>query len=318
MVFSFKDLILKNFEGLTKGRFKKKNNFENSKRMNIAISGISGLVGQALSERLLNAGHCVTGIGRSDFVGGVEHLQSKLSGIDVIVHLAGAPILKRWTEKWKDTILKSRTETTRKLVEAMNGMSQPPSVFLSASAVGIYDTFEVHDEYSTEYADDYLSMVCQQWEAEAMNIDTRKVRLSIIRLGMVLSADGGALKQMSLPFKMGVGGRIGDGLQPMPYIHIDDLTAAVEWIIDHEDQKGVFNIVAPQMISNAEFTSALSAVLNRPAFFVIPEFVLRLVYGGAAGVLTKGQKVVAHRLPDSGFQFEFPDIRLALTNLLDK
>lgn len=286
--------------------------------MNIAISGITGLVGQACSERLLNAGHCVTGIGRNDFNLGIDHIESKLNGIDVVVHLAGAPILKRWTEKWKDTILKSRTETTRKLVEAMNGMSHPPSVFVSASAVGIYDTFEVHDEYSTEFADDFLSSVCKQWEVEAMKIDTPKTRLAIIRLGMVLSAEGGALKQMSLPFKMGVGGRIGDGLQPMPYIHIDDLTAAVQWIIDNEDQKGVFNMVAPQMISNAEFTSALSAVLNRPAFFVIPEFVLQLVYGGAAKVLTKGQKVVPHRLPDSGFQFEFPDIRLALANLLNK
>lgn len=286
--------------------------------MNIAISGITGLVGQALAERLLNAGHCVAGIGRADFGRDITHLQSKLKGVDVVVHLAGAPILKRWTNKWKETILNSRTETTGELVEAMNGMTVPPSVFVSASAVGIYDTFEVHDEYSTEYADDFLSTVCQRWEAEAMQVDTAKVRLAVIRLGMVLSPEGGALKQMALPFKMGVGGRIGDGMQPMPYIHIDDLTAAIEWIINHDDQRGVFNMVAPQMISNAEFTAALSSVLNRPAFFVIPEFALRLLYGGAASVITEGQKVIPHRLPDSGFQYRYPDIRLALGDLLKK
>jgi uncharacterized protein (TIGR01777 family) len=284
--------------------------------MNIAISGITGLVGQVLSDHLLAKGHSVTGIGRKDFNKDVISMQEKLSDVDVVVHLAGAPILKRWTKKWKDTILKSRTETTRKLVEAMNGMDQPPAVFISASAVGIYDIFEVHDEYSAEYADDFLSMVCQRWEAEAMNIDTKKVRLSIIRLGMVLSNDGGALNQMLLPFKMGIGGKIGDGLQPMPYIHIEDLVRGIEWIIEHDDQKGVFNMVAPQMISNVEFTSALSAVINRPSFFVIPEFGLQILYGDAAAVLTKGQKVVPHRLPDSGFQFSFPDIRLALTDLL--
>jgi hypothetical protein len=286
--------------------------------MNIAISGITGLVGQALAERLLNAGHCVAGIGRADFGRDIAHLQNKLKGVDVVVHLAGAPILKRWTKKWKETILSSRTETTAQLVEAMNGMMLPPSVFVSASAVGIYDTFEVHDEYSTEYADDFLTMVCQRWEAEAIQVDTAKIRLAVVRLGMVLSSEGGALKQMALPFKMGVGGRIGDGMQPMPYIHIDDLTAGVEWIINHDDQKGVFNMVAPQMVSNAEFTDALSAVLNRPAFFVIPEFALRILYGGAASVITEGQKVIPHRLPDSGFQYRFPDIRLALGDLLKK
>jgi uncharacterized protein (TIGR01777 family) len=284
--------------------------------MNIAISGITGLVGQALSDHLSAKGHSVTGIGRKDFKKDAAFMQEKLRDVDVVVHLAGAPILKRWNKKWKDAILKSRTETTRKLVEAMNSMEKPPAVFVSASAVGIYDTFEVHDEYSTEFADDFLSRVCQQWEAEAMNINTQKVRLSIVRLGMVLALDGGALKQMLLPFKMGVGGKIGDGLQPMPYVHIEDLVRGIEWIIEHDDQKGVFNLVAPQMISNAEFTSALSAILNRPAFFVAPEFGLRILYGEAAGILTKGQKVVPHRLPDSGFKFLFPDIRLALTNLL--
>ncbi len=286
--------------------------------MRVAISGITGLIGSALSDRLSKTGYDVIGVGRADFALGINHLQNKLDGVDVVVNLAGAPILKRWTQKRKEAILRSRTETTSQLVEAMNGMDKPPHVFVSSSAVGIYDVFEVHDEYSTEYADDFLSRVCERWEAEAMKVDKEKVRLAIIRLGLVLAREGGALKQMLLPFKLGVGGKIGDGLQPMPFIHIEDLIRGIEWIIQNEDQKGVFNMVAPQMISNAEFTSALSAVLNRPAFFIVPEFFLRLVYGGAAGVITEGQKVVPHRLPDSGFQYRFPDIRLALADLLKK
>lgn len=284
--------------------------------MNIAISGITGLVGNALSERLLNSGHCVVGLFRSDFEKGPSHLAEKLDGVEAVVHLAGAPILKRWTEKWKTVILESRTHTTEMLVSVINYLPNPPSVFLSASAVGIYDTFEVHDEYSTEYADDFLSGVCKAWEGEAMKIDKNKTRLAIARLGLVLSRHGGALKQMLFPFKLGLGGKIGDGLQPMPYIHIDDLTRGLEWIMMHDDLKGIFNFVAPQMISNTEFTHALSAILNRPALIPVPEFALKVLFGEASAVIAEGQKVIPRRLPENGFQYQFPDIRLALTDLL--
>jgi uncharacterized protein (TIGR01777 family) len=286
--------------------------------MNIAISGIAGLVGRALTDRLLNNDHCVTGLVRADFESGKSHLLTKLEGVDAVIHLAGAPILKRWTSEWKETIFTSRVNTTSLLVSAINEMVNPPRIFISASAVGIYDTFEVHDEYSTAYGEDFLSEVCMAWESEATKVNTSKVRLSILRLGVVLSARGGALKKMLLPFKMGVGGKIGDGLQPMPFIHIDDLTKAIEWLIHSDDKKGIFNMVAPQMISNIEFTKALTGVLNRPAFFTVPEFVLRLFYGDASQVLTEGQKVVPKRLPEQGFRFDFTDIQSTLTHLLNK
>ncbi len=286
--------------------------------MNIAISGITGLVGSNLSEYLTSQGHTVTGLLREDFARGTTHLAEKLKGMDAVVHLAGASIIKRWTPKWKETIYHSRIDTTSKLVSAINGMIAPPGIFVSASAVDIYDTFDVHDEFSTVYADDFLSDVCIAWEREAMKINHEKVRLSIIRMGMVLSAKGGALKKMLSPFKLGLGAKIGDGLQPMPYIHISDLTRAIEWIISREDAKGIFNLVAPEIVSNVEFTKALSSALNRPALFTIPEFMLKLIYGEGASVLINGQKVISKRLEKEGFQFEFPDLASSLYNLLKK
>lgn len=284
--------------------------------MKIAISGITGLVGRALSDHLLSTGYSITGIVRNDFKHGAAHLANKLEGIDVVVNLAGAPILKRWTSDWKEEIRSSREDTTSLLVSAMNDMPHPPGVFISASAVGIYDTFEVHDEYSTAYADDFLADVCTAWERSALNINSEKTRLSIIRLGVVLSLNGGALKKMLLPFSLGLGGKIGDGLQSMPFIHIDDLVRGIEWIIENENNSGIFNMVAPQMISNVEFTKALASELHRPAFLTIPERGLKLIYGEASQTLTKGQKVVPKRLMEKGFEFKYPDISSALRGLL--
>jgi uncharacterized protein (TIGR01777 family) len=284
--------------------------------MKVAISGITGLVGHALAEKLLNEGNVVKQLLREDFLKGRSHLKEKLDEVNAVVNLAGAPIFRRWTAKWKDEIMKSRTTTTEMLVSVMNEMPEPPSVFISASAVGIYNIFEMHDEYSTDYADDFLGKVCFAWEGEALKVNSEKIKLSIIRLGLVLSTDGGALKQMLLPFKLGIGGKIGNGLQPMPYIHIDDLVRGIYWILKTPGQEGIYNMVAPQMILNAEFTRALSATLRRPAFFTIPGFVLKFLFREAACVLLKGQKVIPRRLPESGFEFNFPDIRLALGNLL--
>ena len=286
--------------------------------MNIAISGITGMIGQALSDHLLGNDHCVTGIGRQDFQNGVEHLAEKLKGIDAVINLAGAPLLQRWSQKNKTEILRSRVDTTAALVTAMNQMSAPPGCFIAASAVGIYDPYEVHDEYSTAYDDDFPAEVCKAWEQEALKVDADKVRLSIMRLGVVLSQSGGALKKMLLPFRLGLGGKIGEGFQPMPFIHIADLTNAIEWLVLHPQEKGVFNMVAPSMVSNEEYTKALGIVLHRPTFMTIPEFALKMIYGDAAQILTKGQKVLPKRLREDGFVFEFPDIHSALFYLLKK
>ncbi len=284
--------------------------------MNIAISGATGLIGSALSETLKEHGHRVTMLTREDFSGGVNHLTQKLEGMHGVVNLAGAPILKRWTPEWKHTIYQSRVETTSLLVAAINGLKKAPKVFVSASATGIYDTVEVHDEYSTAFAKDFLGEVCTDWESEAMKVDKRKVRLVILRLGIVLARQGGALKQLLLPFKLGLGGKVGDGLQAMPFIHLHDLVNGIEWALTTHGKKGVFNMVAPQIISNGQFTRALGKALHRPTFMTVPQFVLTTLYGEGASVLTQGQKVVSARLKEEGFVFEFPDVELALKDLV--
>ncbi len=283
--------------------------------MNIAISGATGFIGSALSETLKEHGHSVTALTREDFSGGVNHLIQKLEGVHGVVNLAGAPILKRWTDAWKLTIYQSRVETTSLLVAAINGLEKAPKVFISTSATGIYDAVEVHDEFSTSFAKDFLGEVCTDWESEAMKVDRREVRLVILRLGIVLARQGGALKQMLLPFKLGLGGKLGDGLQAMPFIHLHDLVNGIEWALTTYGKKGIFNMVAPQIISNSQFTRLLAKALHRPAFMQVPQFVLKVLYGEGALVLTGGQKVVSARLKQEGFAFKFPDMESALKAL---
>lgn len=282
--------------------------------MKVAICGITGLIGKEASVYFKSLGYEVFGLGRSDLKKGVNHLQTVLSGTDVLINLAGAPILKRWTNKWKREIYNSRIDTTRMLVTAINGMAQPPGVFISSSAVGIYDAINVHDEFSANLDHGFLGTLCQDWEAEALkaNPGMRKV---ILRLGVVLSARGGALKQMLVPFKLGLGGTIGNGQQAFPYIHISDLVKAFSWIVETPLAEGIYNMVSPQLVTNREFTKSLAKALHRWAPFTIPAFALKLIYGQAAQTLVKGQFVVPQRLLSDGFLFQFPALDAALTEL---
>ncbi|MGQ1891521.1 TIGR01777 family oxidoreductase [Thermophagus sp. OGC60D27] len=284
--------------------------------MNIAISGITGLIGRALSEHLRKEGYSVIGLLRDDFGKGEVALAEKLEGCDAVVNLAGAPVLKRWTTQWKETIYSSRVDSTSLLRQAMGRMKSLPKVVVSASAVGIYDTLNVHDEYSNEYSNDFLGKVCQDWEKEMYKVNRINMRLCIARFGVVLSNKGGALRKMITPFKLGLGGKMGDGFQPMPFIHVDDAVRAIQWLISSADQEGIYNFVAPQMITNGEFTKELGEVLKRPTFMRIPGWAIEMMYGEAASVLMQGQKVVGRRLPEGGFQFLFPDIRSSLNDLL--
>ncbi len=226
--------------------------------MKIAICGATGLIGSALLSYLEKGGHLVVVVSREDLSGELAQLSEKLEGVDGVVNLAGAPVAKKWTPRWKKIIYNSRVETTRFLTAAINNMKAPPAVFISASAVGIYDPFEMHDDYSTGYAHDFLAGVCADWEKEALEVDQGRVRLAILRLGLVLAKSGGALKPMLLPFKMGLGAHVGDGFQNMPFIHLDDLLRAMEWILKTPTLQGIFNLVAPQLISNREFTQTTS------------------------------------------------------------
>jgi uncharacterized protein (TIGR01777 family) len=283
----------------------------------IAISGASGLIGSRLTKYFKSKTRRVIPLSRNDFAGSTEALSQKLDQADVVINLTGAPVIKRWTEKHKKEIYSSRIITTRKLVEAIERMKNKPSLFVSASAVGIYDQAHMHDENSVHFAGDFLSDVCTTWEAETEKL-SQSTRLAIIRLGIVLASEGGALKTMLPPFRLGIGGKIATGRQPFAWIHIDDVVNAIDFIIENDKAKGVYNLVAPGLINNSQFTATLGKALKRPTWFTVPAFALRLLYGEAAFTLTGGQKVVPMRLEEAGFKFSYPDIEPALRSLLTK
>lgn len=282
--------------------------------MHILTTGSTGLIGGRLKRAFRDAGFEVSAVGRSDFLSEAEALAEKVSGADVVIHLAGAPIIGRWTKKYKNEILSSRVETTRKLVHAVNGAAVKPRLFISASAVGIYPGDGVYDETATVSGEDFLAEVCRRWEAEASAL-TPETGLAIFRFGAVLSKEGGALKKMLLPFRLGLGGPVAGGKQGFSWIHTDDLAEAFLFVIKHK-LTGIFNLTAPQITDNATFTKALGKALHRPAFFPIPAFGLKMVYGEGASVLTSGQKVLPARLQKEGFVFRYPNLELALGDLL--
>lgn len=282
----------------------------------IAISGITGFIGRNLKAFLADNNYQVVPITRKELSFPSKQLANLLKGCEAVINLAGAPIIKRWTEEWKEEIFNSRVHSTAKLVEAIQLCSKKPKVFISTSAVGIYDPYDVHDEFSTHYASDYLGDVCQAWEAEALKLQNTDVRLCILRLGVVLGKDGGAFPKMVKPFKFGLGGKVGMGHQVMPYIHIKDVLSAMWYIIKREASHGIYNLVAPEMVSNEEWTTALARKTRTKALFNVPETVVKMLYGDGADVFLKGQKVIPLRLKAAGFHFAFPDVEAVLDDLM--
>ncbi len=288
-----------------------------NEKTKIAVSGATGLIGSNLSKFYLAEKVQILQLGRQDFHLSNEELAQKLAGVSAIVNLAGAPVIRRWTPKHKKQIYDSRILTTRKLVETMQLMPSKPDVFVSASAVGIYNQECVQDEYSNQFANDFLGKVCLDWETEAEKTASL-TRLAILRLGIVLSGDGGALKTMLMPFKLGLGGVIASGRQPFAWIHLQDVIRAIDFIIHQKEASGVFNLVAPELVNNRQFTKSLAKTLKRPAILPVPAFALKLLYGEAASTLTGGQKVVPMRLQKAGFNFSFPKLDEALLESLTR
>jgi uncharacterized protein (TIGR01777 family) len=231
-----------------------------------------------------------------------------------VINLAGAPILKRWTESYRKEIYDSRIDTTRKIAKAIIRAKVKPKVFISGSAIGIYDTRNVHSEESSAFSDDFLGKLCRDWEAEALAA-AGVTRVVLLRTGVVLSAKGGALKAAYGPFSFGFGGVIGNGNQAFSWIHIRDLVHIYRMILDNETISGIVNAVAPTPTTNYHFTKTFGKVLNQITVFRIPLFVLRALYGDAASTLTEGQNVIPEKLLSTGFVFEFPTIEKALLNL---
>jgi uncharacterized protein (TIGR01777 family) len=272
--------------------------------MKIAVTGASGFIGRRLMERLGNESRAVSLRGNLD----------GLSRSDAVVHLAGEPVSQRWTKAARERIRSSRVEGTRRLVEALR--SEPPRVLVSASAVGYYGSREgqVLTE-SSHPSDDFLGDVCQEWEHEARKAEEFGVRVVCLRNGLVLGK-GGGLEKMLLPFKFGVGGRIGDGKQWMAWIHVADVIGLIEFAISSPQLKGAVNATAPNPVTNAEFTRELAGVLHRPAIFPIPKVALDLLFGDMAQIVYASQRVIPEAALAAGYEFRFPALDGALLDLL--
>ncbi len=291
----------------------------------ILISGASGPIGTELSSFLRDQGHTVVRLVRGPASGGQiswDPTQTitpeSLSGFNSVIHLAGESIVGRWTAAKKKRILDSRRVGTRHLAEALAHAPQPPRVFLSASAIGYYGSRG--DEVLTEASasgNDFLAQVCREWEAATEPAQRTGIRTANVRIGLMLSGTGGALPRMLLPFRMGLGGRIGDGRQWWSWIHIGDRVGAIGHIMNTEALHGPINLVAPSPVTNAEFTSVLANVLHRPAVFPMPAFAARLAFGEMAdGLLLASQRVQPSKLLASRYAFQHADLRSALTHLI--
>jgi uncharacterized protein len=244
---------------------------------------------------------------------------AKVSGFDAVVHLAGESIVGRWTQQKKKAIRDSRVQGTRNLAAALAQSEAKPAVFVCASAIGFYGNRG--DELLREESPGgqrFLSEVCREWEDASRIAAEAGIRTVNIRIGLVLSATGGALPNMLKPFKLGLGGRIGSGQQWWSWIHVDDIVRGIHHAIRTELLSGPVNMVAPNPVRNAEFTKVLASVLGRPAFFPVPEFALRLAFGemAASELLLASQRVEPGKLTASGYTFRFPELRAALENLL--
>jgi uncharacterized protein len=279
--------------------------------MKISVSGATGFIGSAVINELVANGHLVNFLTRESFLLPAEEFrEQKIEGSDAVINLAGAPLIRRWTAAWKEEIRNSRIVPTRMIAEAIRQARVKPAVLISGSAIGIYDTVHRHTEESRELAGDFLAQVCKDWESEALAVQAF-TRVAILRCGVVIG-DGGMLRKVQTPFKLGAGGKIGSGDQYMSFIQIEDLVRIIMLILEKPGMSGIYNATAPWPTTNYHFTVTLGKVLNQPAFLAVPAFLLKWIYGEAANTMIHGQSVVSERLEKEGFVFNFPTIEKAL------
>jgi uncharacterized protein (TIGR01777 family) len=298
----------------------------------ILVSGVSGPIGAALLPSFKTRGYEITRMVRGAVTGQVNAddqiawdagkpiAPEKVSGFDAVIHLAGESIVGRWTNEKKKKIRDSRVAGTTNLARALAQTKDKPQVFVSSSAIGYYGDRgnEVLNEESAP-GEGFLPDVCREWEAATQAAIDAGIRTVQIRTGVVLSPTGGALGKMLTPFKMGVGGRIGDGRQWMSWIDVQDMVGAIHHILKSDLLQGPVNMVAPKPVTNAEFTKTLASVLSRPAIFPLPAFVVKLAFGEMGEtVLLGSQRVEPAQLVASGYPFRFADLRASLENILKK
>ncbi|MFT0799750.1 TIGR01777 family oxidoreductase [Synechococcus sp. R5-12] len=303
--------------------------------MRIVITGGSGFIGRRLVARLLEQGDQVLVLTRRleqarRILGESPNLKllpydpyqpqawaAALEGYEGIVNLAGEPLASsRWTETKKKEIRRSRVETTQALVQALASLNQKPQVMISSSAVGYYGSHPAGEPLTETDppAQDFLAEVCQAWEAAARSAEELGIRLAILRTGIVLGPDGGALGQMLAPFQFFIGGTIGSGKQWLSWIHREDWVSLVCFLL--EQGSGVFNATAPNPVQMEEFCRTLGQVLGRPSWLPVPELALELLLGEAAQVVLTGQKVIPQAALQMGFTFQYPQLKEALRQIL--
>lgn len=300
----------------------------------IIITGATGLIGRKLSQKLFEAGHQIIVFSRNassaknvlkkdftyidwDYSRSDKWIES-ISTADAIVHLAGINLFaKRWNKKFKEEILASRKETTKALVDAVKLSQAKPAVFVSASGVGYYgDCGDKLLDENSPAGNDFLAEVCKVWEAEAAEVEKAGVRRVSVRTGIVLSKEDGALKRMLLPFKLFVGGPLGNGKQWFPWIHIDDIVGIYFHAIENQNLNGAVNAASPNICTMKEFAKTLGKVLHRPSLFPVPELALKIAIGEAGKVVLMSQRVKVNKLLESGYKFKFENLEEALRNLL--
>ena len=298
--------------------------------MHILVSGASGLIGSALTPCLEAAGHRVTRLVRGRARPGWGEVAWEpeagrlplpaLEGVDAVVHLAGEGIAGRWTADKKRRIYDSRVHGTQIVCEALRQVVKPPKTFVCASAIGYYgNRGERLLLEESRAGEDFLARVCVDWEAAAAPAAERGIRVVSLRLGMVLSSTGGALGQMLPPFRLGFGGVLGGGAQYMSWIALDDVAGAISHVLTTESLRGAVNLVAPEAVSNRDFTKTLGRVLRRPTAFAVPAFAARLLFGEMAdALLLASTRVEPGKLNASDYTFRYPELEVALRHVLGK
>lgn len=300
--------------------------------MKYLITGGTGFVGKHLVPNLINNGTDITILTRNinkckelfgEKIRAISNLNDLKNDekISCIINLTGEPIAdKRWSAKQKERLFSSRINTTKQIVALVERLEHKPGTMISTSAIGYYgcqgDNILNEDSQPTI---EFTHQLCKAWEDEASKVSSFGTRVCITRFGVVLGDGGGALAKMLTPYKLGLGGKIGDGLQYFSWIHMQDLTRAIEFLITHKEHAGVFNLTSPNAVTNSVFTKALARTLHRPAFFDMPAFICKTLFGEMGDrLLIHGQRVYPQRLLDAGFKFEFADLEAALENLLTK
>ncbi len=307
--------------------------------MKIAVTGATGFVGSRLVTRLVDEGHDVKVLTRSPEKARkvfatpkfktLEYVayqptksgdwQAEISGCDGVINLAGEPISERWSGDRKKRIMDSRKVGTEKLVEAIAKAASKPAVLVSSSAIGYYGTSETAEFFETSEPaqPDFLSQVCQAWEAAANQAKDLGVRVAIIRTGIVLG-DGGAIAKMIMPFKLYAGGPIGSGQQWFSWIHIDDLVNLMLKALLDASMHGVYNGTAPEPLRMNDLCKTLGEVMDRPSWLPVPDFAIEALLGDGAVVVLKGQKVLPERTQAAGFEYDYAEPKAALKDVVKK